>query len=170
MNRRMSVLDMASSGLSIPPNVLRMPKGPDKGKGFQKWCRSRMTTETPSAAPLAPAVVKKSHAVPIVAPPTAEEEEEVKKETVAIAIKETPKIKVTPADEDAEVAEVAVEDGAAAAAAPVIVDASDDGGIGDSGNEDEGSFSDHDAVAAAAAAVAGGIAAALSGGENEKTR
>ena len=77
-----SQFEMAASGLSLPPNVLRMPRGPDKGKGFQKWCRSRMETNSTSStsnasAPTAPSSAaggakakKVSHAVPIVAPPS----------------------------------------------------------------------------------------------------
>ena len=71
-------MDYAASGLALPHNVMRQPRGPaEKGKGFQKWCRSRME----------PAVSKKpSRAVPIVAPPPAQSpsiaKEEVKKEEV----------------------------------------------------------------------------------------
>merc|ERR550539_1509183 len=93
-------MDMAASGLAIPPNVMRLPRGPDKGKGFQKWCSNRMGG---SKAP-----AKKSHAVAIVAPP-----EETKGE-------ETPKIEVTPVAEAAEgreETEKKEEEGAAAAAA-----------------------------------------------------
>ena len=44
MTRRISgQLDIATSGLALPPNVIRQPRGPpENGKGFQKWCRSRM--------------------------------------------------------------------------------------------------------------------------------
>merc|ERR1712127_1036027 len=45
--------ELAVSGLGLPPNVIRMPRGPDKGKGFQRWCNSRMK---PEGAPAAPAV------------------------------------------------------------------------------------------------------------------
>lgn len=48
----------ASAGLKLPPNVLRMPKGPENGKGFNNWCRQRM------GEPKRP-----SKAIPIVAPP-----------------------------------------------------------------------------------------------------
>jgi hypothetical protein len=79
MTRRISgQMDYAASGLALPHNVMRQPRGPaEKGKGFQKWCRSRME----------PAVSKKpSRAVPIVAPPPAQSpsiaKEEVKKEEV----------------------------------------------------------------------------------------
>merc|ERR1719305_1373118 len=86
--------ELAVSGLGLPPNVIRMPRGPDKGKGFQRWCNSRMKPEgAPAAppavaaapvasAPIAPAAPvqqkqqqplpqRKSRAIPIVAPPEA---------------------------------------------------------------------------------------------------
>jgi len=48
----------AASGLKLPANVLRMPKGPqESGKGFGSWCRQRMAE--PKRA---------SKAIPIVAP------------------------------------------------------------------------------------------------------
>ena len=140
--RRFTGMDMAASGLAIPPNVMRLPRGPDKGKGFQKWCSNRMGG---SKAP-----AKKSHAVAIVAPP-----EETKGE-------ETPKIEVTPVAEAAEgreETEKKEEEGAAVAAAPAapgasaeergVVDVSDDG-AGDSGNDSE---PDADSGAGAAAPV-----------------
>lgn len=51
----------ATSGLKLPPNVLRMPKGPE-GKGFHNWCRQRMGEPK-----------RKSKAIPIVAPPEVDE-------------------------------------------------------------------------------------------------
>merc|ERR1712153_263096 len=75
--------ELAVSGLGLPPNVIRMPRGPDKGKGFKRWCNSRMKPEgAPAAPPAAPAPVqqkqqqqplpqRKSRAIPIVAPPEA---------------------------------------------------------------------------------------------------
>jgi hypothetical protein len=45
----------ASSGIKVPANVVRMPKGPE-GKGFSNWCKSRMEK-------------RPSRAIPIVAPP-----------------------------------------------------------------------------------------------------
>lgn len=60
----------ANSGLKLPPNVLRMPKGPE-GKGFHNWCRQRMGEPK-----------RKSKAIPIVAPPESDESsEEVSSET-----------------------------------------------------------------------------------------
>jgi len=48
----------AASGLKIPANVLRMPKGPqESGKGFGSWCRQRMGEPK-----------RVSKAIPIVAP------------------------------------------------------------------------------------------------------
>lgn len=67
MSRRISgQLEYASSGLTLPPNVVRQPRGPDKSQGFQNWCRSRMEP--------APARRLSSKAVPIVAPPKSEGE------------------------------------------------------------------------------------------------
>ncbi len=56
----LSGLEAAAAGLKLPPNVVRLPKGPDQqqGKGFNNWCRQRMTE--PKRA---------SKAIPIVAPP-----------------------------------------------------------------------------------------------------
>merc|ERR1711981_317536 len=74
--------ELAVSGLALPPNVIRMPRGPDKGKGFARGCNSRMKPSAPAAAhhnqaPAAPAKQqqqqplpqRKSRAIPIVAPP-----------------------------------------------------------------------------------------------------
>merc|ERR1712194_437299 len=83
--------ELAVSGLGLPPNVIRMPRGPAKGEGFKRWCNSRMKPEgAPAAPPAAPAPVasapvpapvqqkqqqplpqRKSRAIPIVAPPEA---------------------------------------------------------------------------------------------------
>lgn len=50
--------EKSASGLKLPANVLRMPKGPqESGKGFGSWCRQRMAE--PKRA---------SKAIPIVAP------------------------------------------------------------------------------------------------------
>ena len=86
--RRFGHAELAVSGLALPPNVIRMPRGPDKGKGFQRWCNSRMKPGAPSAPTPAPAPTtgaptgqqkqqqplpqRKSRAIPIVAqqPPT----------------------------------------------------------------------------------------------------
>merc|ERR1712223_1599248 len=68
--------ELAVSGLALPPNVIRLPRGPDKSKGFQRWCKTRMqpqATATPAAPAPAPSQPRKSRAIPIVAPPPAEE-------------------------------------------------------------------------------------------------
>ena len=49
--------ESAAAGLKVPANVVRLPKGPE-GKGFNNWCKARMTE--PKRA---------SKAIPIVAPP-----------------------------------------------------------------------------------------------------
>lgn len=47
MTRRISgQLDIARSGLSLPPNVIRQPRGPEEGQGFQRWAKNRMDTAT----------------------------------------------------------------------------------------------------------------------------
>lgn len=52
----------AASGLKLPTNVLRMPKGPqESGKGFGSWCRQRMGEPK-----------RVSKAIPIVAPSDAD--------------------------------------------------------------------------------------------------
>ena len=71
--RRFSAMghEFAASGLTMPPNVIRLPRGPDKGKGFQHWCKNRMQTSQPihprSRKPAtAPAPIqRKSRAIPI---------------------------------------------------------------------------------------------------------
>jgi len=57
-NNNMAGFESAAAGLKLPPNVLRMPKGPDSGKGFNNWCRQRMAEPK-----------RVSKAIPIVAPP-----------------------------------------------------------------------------------------------------
>merc|ERR1712038_1127069 len=50
-HRRISQDNVAASGLSLPPNVIRLPRGPDNNtRGFQRWCKSRMTSNAPQAA------------------------------------------------------------------------------------------------------------------------
>merc|ERR1711974_537633 len=37
-HRRISQDNVAASGLALPPNVIRLPRGPDKNtRGFQRW-------------------------------------------------------------------------------------------------------------------------------------
>ena len=66
--------ELAVSGLALPPNVIRLPRGPSKGKGFQNWCKTRMqpaAPQQPAAEQPAKPVQRKSRAIPIVAPPAA---------------------------------------------------------------------------------------------------
>merc|ERR1712170_285642 len=56
-------LESAAAGLKLPAHVMRMPKGPDSGKGFNNWCAKRMEPK------------RASKAIPIVAPPSDGEEE-----------------------------------------------------------------------------------------------
>merc|ERR1712038_1779035 len=59
-HRRISQDNVAASGLALPPNVIRLPRGPDKNtRGFQRWCKSRMTSNGPQAA-AAPSVSQTS--------------------------------------------------------------------------------------------------------------
>ncbi len=37
-------------GLTLPPNVIRQPRGPEEGKGFQRWVKNRMEPVAASAA------------------------------------------------------------------------------------------------------------------------
>jgi len=96
MTRRISgQMDYAASGLALPPNVMRQPRGPsDKGKGFQKWCRTRMEPRKPG-----------SRAVPIVAPPPAQspsiakeesKKDEMKEEMAVAGAVALPEISVNP--------------------------------------------------------------------------
>lgn len=174
MMRRLSSginnLDMGASacGLTIAPNVVRMPKGPDKGKGFQKWCRSRMDTTSPTTP--TGTTAKKSHAVPIVAPPAeGGEEEKENNEVEKVQDDDEKDIPTLPAPDAVAVAandndqkddgkpvlavdqEEPVVDGAAAAAAaaaPAVAQVAPAAGGGapdlgsDSGHEEDCSFAD----------------------------
>ena len=123
MNRRISgQLDYATSGLTLPPNVIRQPRGPENGKGFQKWCRSRME---PARKP--------SKAVPIVSP-IEKADAEPKKEDIAQDLAEGGAV---------EAAVEAVPVVAEVAPVMVVVDLADDES-GVSSEDDEGHFSDHD--------------------------
>lgn len=31
--------------MTLPPNVIRQPRGPEEGKGFQRWVKTRMEPE-----------------------------------------------------------------------------------------------------------------------------
>ena len=146
--------EFAVSGLGLPPNVIRMPRGPDKGKGFQRWCNSRMKPEgAPAAppavasapvasAPIAPAAPvqqkqqqplpqRKSRAIPIVAPPEAA--------GAAKAAAAAPE----PAAPAVEGAAAAAGPAPVAAPAAPVVDRNLVVNL-DSSDSDEGHFSDHD--------------------------
>ena len=122
MPRRISgQLDCAASGLTLPPNVIRQPRGPDGGKGFQRWCRSRME----------PAANRKpSKAVDIVEP---EADAEVEVEAVEQVIELAPDVEA-PA-----IAVVEID--------PIVINLDD---LSSSSSEDEDQegqeshFSDHD--------------------------
>ncbi|QQP54053.1 Hypothetical protein FKW44_006746 [Caligus rogercresseyi] len=120
--------EVAPSGLGIPSNVLRMPRGPTKGsKGFNNWCRSRMTTNSPPpGSPTTSERKKKNHAVPIVSP---QEEEGASSSCSA-------------SEEEEEAPKTLAEEATTPAALEeprrIIIP---QGGSDDSGNEDEG-FSD----------------------------
>lgn len=164
MTRRISGLgpEMAASGLAIPPNVVRLPRGPDKGKGFNKWCRNRMDVNpNPNPSPKKP-----SYAVPIVAPTPEEENQKPAEgasgESVAIETKAKEVTGPSPAPHSPEeaVASVAVVPAdAVAAAAPAVeeivegaaalaVNVNGSPDLCDSGNEDDVSFSDDQDVEA----------------------
>ena len=124
--------ELAVSGLALPPNVLRLPRGPDKGKGFQRWCKTRMApassaNTTPSAPPQQPPQ-RKSRAIPIVAPP-ADEQKEVVQGAAAVA-------PVAPAP---SAPAVAIPAPPAPANNNLIVNL-------ESSDSDEGHFSDHDCL------------------------
>ena len=74
-------VESAAAGLKLPANVMRMPKGPESGRGFNNWCRQRMEPKRPSKA------------IPIVAPPSDGEEDQV----VDGAVGQVPVIHVEPA-------------------------------------------------------------------------
>merc|ERR1719510_2542806 len=122
--------ELAVSGLALPPNVIRLPRGPDKSKGFQRWCKTRMQPAQPApSAPPAPAQPRKSRAIPIVAPPAED------------GAPEAPAPVPVPVPEQPQEVEGAVGAGALAVAAPVdnnlVVNL-------ESSDSDEGHFSDHD--------------------------
>jgi hypothetical protein len=140
MIRRLSSInpqgDFSTSGLTLPPNVVRMPRGPDKGKGFQKWCRNRMET-----GPRIPG----SHAVPIVAPPSEDEEKTEDVINISEAAEEVEGAAAAAVVAAAEVVTprpvpaIIVEE---PAVAPIVAVAVADS-CSDSGNEDC-SLSEHD--------------------------
>lgn len=133
MMRRLVHGDIASSGLSMPPNVLRMPRGPDKGKGFQHWCKNRMENNGPTAV-----VPKKqvSKAVPIVAPPEKkqQESEPVVEEEDQVVPADVAPVGAAKEEKEEAVVEVVEEVVAGAVAAAAVAPES----CSDSGNEDGG--------------------------------
>jgi len=196
MMRRIS----AASGLSLPPNVIRLPRGPEKNaKGFQRWCRSRMqeTNEplAPASAPATPAVTQPlrkpgSHAVPIVAPPTVDKKAAAETAKPAVAAKPADNNEVVKKDEeaavdDAEVVKEAIEvkeepsapaQEAAPVDVPVVAHAAENRNheSGDSGNEDEGHFSEPEAAGhqepAAVEPQGPGFAAAFASNDNDEDK
>jgi len=77
-------VEAAAAGLKLPANVMRMPKGPENGKGFGNWCAKRMEAKRPSKA------------IPIVAPPTGEEGEDIQDGAVS-GVQVVPDIHIEPA-------------------------------------------------------------------------
>merc|ERR1711997_1324805 len=137
--------ELAVSGLALPPNVIRLPRGPDKSKGFQRWCKTRMQPSqqasasgssgstagsNPASNPApAPSQPRKSRAIPIVAPPAVEEAAAVEPEAAA-------------AEPEPEAAGAAA---AAAVAAAVAAQPANNFVVNlESSDSDEGHFSDHD--------------------------
>jgi hypothetical protein len=137
--------ELAVSGLALPPNVIRLPRGPDKSKGFQRWCKTRMqpsqqASASGSSGPTAgsnpasnsapaPSQPRKSRAIPIVAPPAVEEAAAVEPEAAA-------------AEPEPEAAGAAA---AAAVAAAVAAQPANNFVVNlESSDSDEGHFSDHD--------------------------
>ena len=156
--------ELAVSGLALPPNVLRLPRGPDKGKGFQRWCKSRMTHPAESTTATTPAAreiqkqnqnpptpQRKSRAIPIVAPPAADDAK-VGGADVQDLVRGAAALSVS-SDEAAPVAAVASAPPAPVIAAPTpaavpaaVVAAANNNLIVnlESSDSDEGHFSDHD--------------------------
>ena len=102
-HRRISQENVAASGLSLPPNVIRLPRGPDKNtKGFQRWCKSRMVNQAPVEEPKPRFGVHKrgSHAVAIVAPPKEDKSKAPQKK-----VEEAKDVKVEPLEKKVEIPE-----------------------------------------------------------------
>merc|ERR1712223_1156712 len=107
VHRRISQEHVAASGLALPPNVIRLPRGPDKNtKGFQRWCKSRMVQNQQSPASVEEQKPKfgmhkrGSHAVPIVAPPKEEKSKAPQKKA-----EEAKGAKVEPVEKKVEMPE-----------------------------------------------------------------
>jgi len=141
--------ELAVSGLALPPNVIRLPRGPEKSKGFQRWCKSRMQPnnnqeQQPQQPPQqqqkqqqAPQQ-RKSRAIPIVAPPESARQEQEGAVGGAAAV--DPVVPAAPA------APSAAQNGARAAAAAAAAPAVNNNLVVnlESSDSDEGHFSDHD--------------------------
>ena len=157
--------ELAVSGLSLPPNVIRLPRGPDKGKGFQRWCKSRMThpaeSTTTATTPAArenqkqnpPTPQRKSRAIPIVAPPAADDSkvggadvQDLVRGAAALSVSSD---EATPAPvaavASAPPAPVIAAPAPAAVPAAVVAAANNNLIVNlESSDSDEGHFSDHD--------------------------
>jgi len=85
-NNNIVALEGAAAGLKCPSNVMRLPKGPEgnSGKGFGNWCAKRMEAKRPSKA------------IPIVAPPSGDEAEEIQDGAVS-GVQVVPDIHIEPA-------------------------------------------------------------------------
>merc|ERR1712223_1317344 len=104
VHRCISQEHVAASGLALPPNVIRLPRGPDKNtKGFQRWCKSRMVQNQQSPATVEEQKPKfgmhkrGSHAVQIVAPP--------KEERSKATQKKAEEAKIAPVEKKVEMPE-----------------------------------------------------------------
>merc|ERR1740123_2723214 len=142
--------ELAVSGLGLPPNVIRMPRGPDKGKGFQRWCNSRMKPEGAPAAPPAVAAAPVASAPIATAAPVQQKQQQPLPQRKSRAIPIVAPPKAAGAAKAAAAAAPDVE-GAAAAAGPAPVAAPAAPVVDrnlvvnlDSSDSDEGHFSDHD--------------------------
>jgi len=143
--RRISGADIAASGLALPPNVIRLPRGPEKGRGFQRWCNKRMDSNQAAAAPSAPQEPAAPAVAAAAASTTPAQQRLRKPGSRAVPIVAPPEADPKPAaDKDEEKAAEAAKDEAAVAAVPAVVEpvAAAAGAAGeqsgDSGNEDSG--------------------------------
>merc|ERR1712228_388438 len=101
-----------------------MPRGPDKGKGFARWCNSRMKPSAPAAH---------HNQAPTPAPAKQQQQPLPQRKSRAIPIVAPPEVAAVPA---------AAAAAAPAAAAPVAVNNNLVVNL-DSSDSDEGHFSDH---------------------------
>ena len=158
MRRMMPVsgVEVAASGLALPPNVMRLPDGPEKtNRGFERWRRQRREGSVQR-----PVVVRKSRAVQIVAPPPEEKKVEKSKQEnedgnevdVVVAIFDGPD-------------QIPAEEAAGAAAAPVIPPPADAQQESDS---DEGHFSEGEEQQVHVQPQGPGFAAAMSPEKDEE--